>query len=76
MKKLFYWGPKTQAHPKGNRVYDAVKKVEWKIFHFFLKRFCTQDLDQWERWKMKTPYGEVYIQITRQDDGYKWDELK
>lgn len=76
MKKLFYWGQKTQAHPKGNRVYDFCKKLEWRLFHFFLKRYCAQDLDQWEQWKIQTKHGHVYIQISRDDDGHNWNELK
>jgi hypothetical protein len=76
MKKLFYWGPKNQAYPKGNWLYELYRSLESKLFLWLLKRFCAKDLDQWARWQVGTKYGPVYVQISRQDDGYKWEELK
>jgi hypothetical protein len=73
--KKFYWGPKTQAHPKGNRFYSLISKLEFKIFIFFLKRFSEKDLDQWERWELKTKYGEIYVTISRGDDGYEYVKI-
>jgi len=52
---------------------DGLKE---KIFMKLLKWFCTDRLDQWERWQFNTKHGPVYISISRTDDGYHWDELK
>ncbi|MFI1430407.1 hypothetical protein [Streptomyces lydicus] len=38
---------------------------EFKEFLGFLKRFCSHDLDQWEAWQTTTPYGPVYINMSR-----------
>jgi len=46
-----------------------------KVFFSLLKWFCTQRLDQWERWKIKTKYGNVFIDISRKDDGYNYEEI-
>lgn len=48
---------------------------EW-LFFKLLKWFCSKRLDQWERWKIETKYGSVFVEISREDDGYNWTELK
>lgn len=52
------------------------KNLLEKIFLRLLRWFCSSRLDQWERWKLDTKHGPVYISITRVDDGYRWDKLK
>lgn len=48
-----------------------------KIFFKLLRWFCENRLDQWERWKLDTKYGPVYISIDRNGDGYeKYNELE
>jgi len=53
-----------------------IDDLKERIFIKLLKWFCTHKLDQWERWQIKTKHGDVYVSISRQDDGYHWDELK
>ncbi len=53
-----------------------MKKIEFLLFKFFLKRFCNTQLDQWERWKISTKYGPVFVELTRQTDGYNYQDLK
>jgi len=51
--------------------------LEFKLLIFLLKRYVTHELDQWERWKINTKYGDCFIQITRETDGCgKYEELK
>mgnify|MGYP003651612418 CR=1 FL=1 len=50
---------------------------EFEQFKKLLKKFCSEDLDQWERWKTETNFGTVYISISRIPDfrdgfGYEW----
>lgn len=58
------------------RLRRFLEYLEARLFIFLLKRYCTHYLDQWERWKLKTKYGDVYIQVNRDDDGYNWHEVK
>ncbi len=30
-----------------------------------LRRYCAQELDQWEALRTETPYGSVYITLSR-----------
>lgn len=46
------------------------------LFFKLLKWWCERRLDQWERWRIKTKYGYVYVQIDREGDEYNWDDLK
>jgi len=48
---------------------------EW-LFIKLLRWFCTRRLDQWERWKIPTKYGPVYVSISREGDGYDYTEFK
>ena len=45
------------------------------LFFKLLKWYCSKRLDQWERWKLETKYGPVYLQISREDDGGYWAEI-
>ncbi|QKV94257.1 hypothetical protein HUT19_22925 [Streptomyces sp. NA02950] len=38
---------------------------EFELFLGLLKRFCADELDQWEAWRTPTPYGTVYVNISR-----------
>lgn len=38
---------------------------EWDQFRGLLHRFCTHELDQWALWQTETPYGPVYINLSR-----------
>jgi hypothetical protein len=38
---------------------------EFRDLISLLKRFCSHDLDQWEALQTPTPYGPVYINMTR-----------
>jgi hypothetical protein len=47
-----------------------------KLFILLLKWYCTNRLDQWERWKFKTKYGsDIYVDISRQSDGYNYNDI-
>jgi len=46
------------------------------LFLRLLRWFCERRLDQWERWKLNTKYGPVYIDISRKSDGYDYVKLK
>ncbi len=73
--KKFYWGPRTQAHPEGNNLYEVMKQVEFWLLMKLLKRFVETDMDQFERWEMKTKLGPVYVDISRQSDGYNYNKI-
>ena len=75
LKGLTYWGPKTPAHRFNNPLYSIVSKLEFLIFKHLLKRFCNKELDQFERWELKSKYGPVYVSIDRQGDGYNYNKL-
>jgi hypothetical protein len=38
---------------------------EWEQFRLLLRRYCAWNLDQWDTWRTATPYGPVYITISR-----------
>lgn len=35
------------------------------LFFKLLRWFCAEELDQWERWQIRTKYGKVFIEISR-----------
>lgn len=37
----------------------------WAFFKL-LRWFCSKELDQWEAWKIPTPFGLVYVTIARE----------
>lgn len=39
--------------------------LEFRVFRFFLKRFCQRELDQWTMFKQETTYGPVYMMFSR-----------
>jgi hypothetical protein len=39
--------------------------AEREAFIDLLRRFCEYELDQWEHWRCRTSYGNVYIDISR-----------
>ena len=53
-----------------------LKNLEFLVFKTLLKRYCNYGLDQFDRWKVDTKFGKVYIQIDRQGDQYNYDQLK
>ena len=56
---------------------SAAKKLKrFALFVELLKEFCVIELDQWVRWKLETKFGPVYISISRESDGYSYEELK
>lgn len=59
------------------RVFFLTIKSDFRfaMLRFWLKRFCEKDLDQWERWRLKTKNGDMFIQITRVDDGYNYHSI-
>lgn len=48
---------------------------EWVTFKKLLCKYCEEDLDQWSSWKVSTKYGNVFIDITRKENGYAHDDL-
>ena len=38
---------------------------ELEQFRGFLRRYCAWNLDQWDTWWTRTPYGPVYITLSR-----------
>lgn len=38
---------------------------ELAAFFKLLRRFCIHELDQWEAWRLETPYGEVFVHVSR-----------
>ncbi len=51
-------------------------KIRFALFKYFLKVFCEKELDQWERWKIKTKYGDVFVSISRERDRYRYEDFK
>ncbi|MFE5969027.1 hypothetical protein [Streptomyces sp. NPDC056463] len=43
----------------------ALSAAEFAQFMSLLRRFCSDELDQWEALKTDTPYGDVYVLISR-----------
>ena len=50
---------------------------DFKALVSILKRYGETGLDQWDRWKFKTKYGDVFVQITREADEYpgSWTDI-
>src|SRR5689334_21399805 len=46
----------------GGRLSDA----EVRELARLLARFAAHDLDQWEQWRIDSPYGPVYLVVTRE----------
>jgi hypothetical protein len=44
---------------------DPLTDEEFERFRQLLRRYCAWSLDQWSRWRTATPYGPVYISISR-----------
>jgi len=40
-------------------------RIKFALFKWLLKWFCEKELDQWERWKVETEYGDVFVNISR-----------
>jgi hypothetical protein len=38
---------------------------ELHLMASLLRRFSASDLDQWENWRFTSPYGEVYVSMSR-----------
>ncbi|MFF9004151.1 hypothetical protein ACF1GW_08370 [Streptomyces achromogenes] len=38
---------------------------EFDQFRDLLRRYCAHELDQWESLRTETPYGPVYVLLTR-----------
>ncbi|MBL1095299.1 hypothetical protein [Streptomyces coffeae] len=38
---------------------------EFAMLRALLKRYCSEELDQWEALQTATPYGPVYITMSR-----------
>ena len=50
---------------------------ELLVFKRLLKKYCAQELDQWQQWWTPTEFGPVYISITRYEEyGRQFEELK
>lgn len=49
--------------------------LEFWLFKKLLKRYTSYELDQHSRWTFKSKYGDVFVSIHRQGDGYKYDKL-
>lgn len=45
------------------------------ILIIVLQSWCEKCLDQWERWKLNTYCGPVYITISRESDGHDYNEM-
>lgn len=46
------------------------------LFIKLLKWYCSNRLDQWDKWKYDSKFGVVYIDISRVPDGHEYLELK
>ncbi|MYV91968.1 hypothetical protein GT350_17275 [Streptomyces sp. SID1034] len=44
---------------------DALTDAEFQQMNALLRRFCSHELDQFEALRTDTPYGPVYILLTR-----------
>ncbi|CAD5973560.1 hypothetical protein ACPXCO_07795 [Streptomyces cyaneofuscatus] len=42
-----------------------LSKAEFNQFRDLLRRYCAHELDQWENLQTETPYGPVYVLLTR-----------
>jgi len=50
-------------------------KLEFWLLKLLLRRHTDLYMDQWDRWKLKTKHGDVFITIERSSDGSEYDEL-
>jgi len=39
--------------------------AELTVFGELLARFCEEELDQFEHWRVSTKYGDVFVDISR-----------
>ncbi len=44
--------------------------MRFKLFKYLLKWYCEKELDQWERWKINTKYGYVFITVDRSQNEF------
>jgi hypothetical protein len=44
----------------------SLSEEELATLAWLLRRFCIADLDQWERWRLTTPGGEVFVNVVRE----------
>jgi len=45
--------------------------MKFWLFKKLLRWYVTKELDQWDMWKIKTKYGDVFIEITREPHGFE-----
>ena len=49
---------------------QPLSDLEFEQLRGLLRRYCAWNLDQWDLWRTGTPYGPVYITISRKpEDG-------
>lgn len=46
-----------------------------RLLRWLLRWWCETQMDQWERWKLHTKKGPVYITIDSHGDEFHWDEI-
>ncbi|WP_030664444.1 hypothetical protein [Streptomyces rimosus] len=44
---------------------QRMSEAEMAQLRQLLRRYCAQELDQWEALRTETPYGSVYITLSR-----------
>ncbi|KOT64109.1 hypothetical protein ADK43_06965 [Streptomyces rimosus subsp. rimosus] len=44
---------------------QRMSDAELEQFRELLRRYCAQELDQWEAWQLETPCGPVYVTLSR-----------
>jgi hypothetical protein len=50
---------------------DSLSDDELATFAWLLRRYCTADLDQFDRWQVTTPSGPVYIEVDRRPPDHR-----
>ncbi|GAB1256682.1 hypothetical protein NBRC116494_11840 [Aurantivibrio plasticivorans] len=52
---------------------DKLNESEFRELAILLKRFVSTELDQWDHWSVDTPFGKVFIDISRKSTGLESD---
>lgn len=71
----FYWGPRTQSHPRGNPIFDLVHTLKFKVMIRLIRNYAETDMDQWDRFELQTKYGKLFVSIDSQGDGYTYRKI-
>jgi hypothetical protein len=55
-----------------SKISNLVKTYQFRLMIFFIRRYADTDMDQWDRIETPSKFGNLYIEISRQSDGYNY----